>query len=328
MLPALLLAGPLGGSAHAYETDQLTDRGEPLEDAAPLADAWMVRELVAAAAQTNARTGCKGSDDHVRAVLAHEIHERVGKKVHLQERGLFRGLGYDRTMAFLEGAPGVDRRVFLQRSDIYGLARMKEAPILDVIGPSATINLGGVLVGTDKPSHFVDVGYGYFRKSHEGRDPDRAVRWGTHTENTFYGLQTSSTFSFADLTANWEGMIFYQQLLSERSPLQRDEQGCVQVVAPFRWEHWVSPEWDEVLNPSVYTAGAQAAVDRRLNGEEHSLCEDYARWGKGYPQQLAAIMGRDERWYGADSPPRSDPFHVADRCKEPGEDVAGTDSGK
>lgn len=301
--------------AAAYETDQLTDRDEPLADAAEALDAWMTRTLVLAVSETNAQTQCRGSERHLRQVLAHSIHRRTADDTHLSNRGLVRGMGYDRVMAFLEESPVVERRAFPERGDLFGLAKLDEAAILATAGVCGTVKLAGVLMGTDKPSHFTDVGYDYYRRSRDGLRPSRAVRYGTRTERSYYGSMTSSSFSYADLRANWDGYRFYAGLLKPGSPVQRREEGCLEVVAPFRWADWVDWEYDEVLNPSVYTAGAQAAVDRRLTLDRDHYCGQYqALGGADFDAKLAENLAKSPHYYGDKAPPREDPFGLAERC--------------
>ncbi len=326
---AVICSLPLARAAAAYETDQLTDRDQPLADAAPALDAWTTRKLVDIAADVNAATRCEGSDARMQARLARAIHERLASKVHLDEHGLVRGLGYDQIMAFLEENPTVERRSFHDRDDIYALAKPTEAPILAVVGPCSTVQLAGVRMGTDKPSHFVDVGYDYYRHSHKGRRPDRAVAWGTETERTFYGKATSSAFSFADLRANYDGYRFYAGLLGPDSPLQRDEDGCVELVSPFRWERWVDWEYDELQNPNTYTEGARKALLRRLADPAPALCAIADTLGPDFDAHLVQALTEPRPYVTDKAPPRSDPFRLKERCADATArpDLADTTSG-
>lgn len=317
MVPAPLLTLLLtASSAHAYETDQLTYRDQPLQDAEQALDAWLTRQLVLAAAETNSTTQCRGSDRRMRQVLAWSLHRRTADDTHLSDKGLIRGLGYDRIMAFLEESTSVQRQDFPERRDLFGLSRVEEAPILATAGPCGTVLLAGVRMGTDKPSHFMDVGFDYYRRSRDGSRPDRAVQYGTTTERSVYGSMTSSSFSYADLRANWDGYRFYAGLLEQGSPVQRDEHGCLDVVAPFRWADWVDWEYDEVLNPSVFTEGAQVAIDRRLELDRDHYCRQYALLGgPAYDALLAEHMSVERHYYGDRSPDRRDPYHLAALCQ-------------
>jgi hypothetical protein len=42
-------------------------------------------------------------------------------------------------------------------------------------GTNSTFRLNGVLVGSDKPDHFWDLGYAYARRSGWGEHPERGI---------------------------------------------------------------------------------------------------------------------------------------------------------
>jgi hypothetical protein len=136
-----------------------------------------------------------------------------------------------------------------------------------------------VRLGSDKFDHFLDVGFHYLRAWHRTGSVEPAIDHGVGTERSIYGLLTSKTFSYADLRANYDGYLFYMQLLSEESVLQRGSDGCVEQVRPFDWRVWVHPEWDEVINPPVYTRLVERGVLRELQERREVICASYRWWG-------------------------------------------------
>lgn len=169
--------------------------------------------------------------------------------------------GYGRYSAWLETAP-IDRLDLWKKDDgdIYSNVRPWDSMVLWYAGPCSTICLAGTRLGTDKIDHFFGEGHTYFRKSDWGRDPEAAVAWGQRTERGKYGLGTSGAYSNADLHANYEGYLFYASLLTEDSIVQRDEQGCAARVGVWSWADWIDPDYDEALNPSIYTRRVQQRV--------------------------------------------------------------------
>lgn len=293
--------------ALAYETDQLTDRDEPLFDAGPVADAKMNRLLDQAVADTNLATKCTTDERATRDALARRIQEVTGGLTsRVPSRGFERSFGFGAYAAWLETGP-VDRHEFAMREDIYGDVRLFESFALRIGGPASTIRIGDVLLGTDKIDHFLVEGYNYYRLAGDGGTREKyAVWYGTISEFTFYGYVGSQTFSFADLKANWDGYRFYEQLLSPSSVIQRGADGCVHRVANFRWEDMVNFEYDEVLNPSVYRPAIEERVKQRLYEERPMAC---ARWLADLPEEL------DRPAYAAEwAPERTDPYDRARLC--------------
>lgn len=302
--------------ALAYETDQLTRRIEPLRDALEPANDEANRLIAQAIARTNAATGCRGSSNRMRRRLADEIYRLTAHEEYVRDRGEFSGLGFGAYSAWLEQSPEIDRRDFRDRTHIYGEVLPKDALILGLAGVCATINLGGVLMGTDKADHFWDQGYAYFIESREGRHPDWALRWGADSERGAFGLLTSNAFSYADLYANLAGYEFYRSLLTPMSRIQRTPRGCIVADKPFDWKDWVDDALDEVLDPSLYTPLVGAKVREKLWETRDEVCAGYRQWGKDVATRRAAVMARRLVWATPDAPPADDPFLLDDLCVE------------
>jgi hypothetical protein len=304
-----LLAAP----ALAYETDQLTDRAQPLADQAWIANLAMDTVLAQAAVATNEALGCGADEERTRRVLARHIYHLTSRNELVEERSGLRKMGYGRYDAWLEGDVG-DQRDFDDRSDIFGGVHLHSSVILNRVGTCGTLRIGDTLLGIDKLTHFLDLGYGYYHRSRWGAHPERALAWGTRTERTWLGKMSSKTFSYADLAANWEGYLFYRDLLTPGSPLQRDDEGCVVRSAPFRWQDWVDWEYDEVLNPSVHTRQVQQDVTAHLESHREQICADYARWGGPWYSEHLAALDPDPPYVSGHHPPRTDPYHLDALC--------------
>lgn len=307
-----LLAAVLTPSAHAYETDQLTGRLTPLQDAMPQANAWANELIAGAVARANAQTRCKQDLPTTRRILGRRIADATASGQYVPERKLA-GFGYGVFAALLETGP-VDRHSFLDRSDIYGALKPGEAVVLYTVGTCSTIRMGNVLMGTDKLDHFWELGFQYAGASRWGSKPERAWRWGTFTEKLFYGLLTSDVFSYADLRANESGYRFYVELLSPTSTVQLGEDGCVKQVRPFDFAEWVDDDYDEVLNPSVYNRFVQRGVAERLAARKDEYCASYVRWRDGYLPILADKLEEDPPYAGKRAPRHDDMYDLEQLC--------------
>lgn len=300
--------------ALAYETDQLTRRLEALSDAALSADDEANRMLAAAVLRTNEQTGCSSSVRETRRLLAGNIHGITAVPTFVQGRGQLAGLGYGAYGAWLETDPRVDRRSFADADDIYAQVSPGENLVVTTVGVCSTIQLAGILMGTDKPDHFWSQGYEYFRASKRGRHDAAAIRWGTSSERGRYGLLTSGAFSYADIAANWAGYQFYKQLLTESSPLTLDREGCVARAAPFRWVDWITNAVDEGLNPPRYTDAVRDAVRDHLVLRRESICSDYRVWGPVAAERIEAIILGEETQLSSKAPGRVDEWQLEALC--------------
>ncbi|MCB9689823.1 MAG: hypothetical protein H6735_32590, partial [Alphaproteobacteria bacterium] len=141
------------------------------------------------------------------------------------------------------------------------------------------------------------------------------MSWAVRTENGKYGLETSEAFSFGDLRADRDGAAFYDGLLDpERGVAEVGEDGCLRLTRPFTWRDRITWEYDEVLNPPVYTPEVQLAVTRHLEAHRDAYCASYAVWGEGYAEHLQELLREPLPYVTAEAPPRSDPFHLDELC--------------
>jgi hypothetical protein len=300
----------------AYESDQLTWRSVHLEDALPAANAHMDELLARAVAAANEQSSCEGSDRELRWTLAREVQRVVATRTTVQARGQLPAMSFGAYAAWLETAP-IDHHTFTQREDIYGGVVWQQNLLLATVGPCSTLRLGEVLVGTDKIDHFLVQGFQYFRRSRQGELPERAVRWGTFTERSFWGLATTKIFSYADLAANFDGYTFYAGLLEPGSVLQRGAGGCVEQVRPWDWSEWVDWRYDEVLNPSAYRPDILGEVDEWLMAHRDEICAswDEEPWLQG-EERFAVMIGETLSYELRRAPMRMDVFALDRLCSE------------
>lgn len=304
------------GVSRAYETDQLTDRDTPLGDATARADEEVNFFLDLAIAATNAKTRCEGSDEEIHQRLVKNLHNLTSSQAVVPDREAFASLGYRTYAAFLETDAQLPRRSYLDRSDIFGDIPLNDSLILGVIGPCSTLSINGVLVGTDKLDHFFDQGFDYVQESRWGQEPERAIRWGTFSELSFFGYAASNAFSYGDLRANYDGYRFFMGLFAPGGLVERDDRGCVRQVRDFTWKDYVTWEYDEVLNPSVFSPAVRRYLDAHLQANQATYCASYEAWGAGYSDHLAANLGRSVSYVAPFAPKQVDVFQLDALCRE------------
>ena len=123
------------------------------------------------------------------------------------------------------------------------------------------VQLDGIYMGTDKLGHFVTVGLSYYKKYlfHKklGKSKEKAlrkaVRRGIFSEQTYYGNIISGVFSFADLEANYQGLLYAIDLCEGDAPLLiKDKKGNWKQRKPFDITPYLSPKWDESFYVNTY----------------------------------------------------------------------------
>ena len=185
----------------------------------------------------------------------------------------------------------------------------------------------GHRVGTDKIGHFTDMGYHYYRYYQAGLRKGlsekeamaRAVRYGTSSllisERAFLGYLTAGAYSNADLASNFAGMLFYRNLAEsltldgETWPAMArlNKQGYWELAPHVRetpdfFSRFVTPHFDEVLNPSLFEPPIRPKLRRGIAERLDSLRPLYvdesgdprdAAWFREQYRDLKTLHGLD-----------------------------------
>lgn len=177
---------------------------------------------------------------------------------------------------------------------------------------AGTVSAGGMLFGTDKIIHFINVGriyhVRYLDAVAQGMDERDATAYAVNatganpllSEDALLGMYTTGIRSNGDLAADYAGLQFYRNLTEPvrlgdtllAPMLQRDgDHWRVAVQDPDSvFTRFVSPHWNEVLNPNSYLD----YVGARLGEVIASRCDDVADW---YRDDRGQPLGAD--WFAA-----------------------------
>jgi len=190
---------------------------------------------------------------------------------------------------------------------------------------SSTVNVNGTLFGTDKIVHWVHMGHIYYVSYRGARlggatEADavaRAVALSSGnniflSENALLGRWVTGIRSNADLAANYSGFKFYRNLTEPVRVgarvlppiLVRDGSkwridGRVRPDSDF-FTVFVTPHWNEALNPNTYIALVDTVVQSMLQGRCPAVI-DWYRDERGRPrdrQQFAALAKELATFYG------------------------------
>lgn len=210
----------------------------------------------------------------------------------------------------------------------------------------STIMVDGVYFGTDKLAHFVHMGYIYYSQYRKalaaGKSEAEAVRdgWGIavgsnlfFSENALLGRMTTGVRSNGDLASNYCGFKFYRNLI-EPVMLRGRMQPPLMVRDGVYWRvndhvqpnsdffaQFVSPHWDEVLNPNEFGFGIGTWVKSGIKNRCGSILDFYRdEHGRMRTQDEFAQLTREMSTYygepyGHFGPPES-LIQVANTCFE------------
>jgi hypothetical protein len=160
---------------------------------------------------------------------------------------------------------------------------------------SPIVQVGGVLMGIDKLGHFLAQGFQYYERYQQlSRTLPEGARYaalrafGHAQEAGQLGIATGGVYSFADLAANWSGLLFFLALFDSVNVegqhhdryFERAADGRLRRVRDFHWAEWVTPDWDEALNPAGVARRAlydKVAENFRRrpgpSGQRKSICD-------------------------------------------------------
>lgn len=219
---------------------------------------------------------------------------------------------------------------------------------------SGTVSAGGVVFGTDKLIHFINIGRIYHGKYEtriaRGLPEKEAIksaiastsRNALTSEDGVLGMFTTGIVSNGDLAADYAGLMFYRNLTETVQIGPRTLPPMLLRDGPY-WRvqiepdsdffvAFITPHWNEVLNPSKYARYTSA----RLRALVRERCQDTLAWyrdPRGQPRgraqfealerELATYFGAE---YGHQSNPAS-PVTIADVCFPKSPDSAATSGG-
>jgi hypothetical protein len=241
----------------AYETDQFTNRLEPIADSTELLDTRVNLSIETAVA------GWKGPRNEKKFVnlIYHDIggHHWV-----------------DKIERWVMKSDEIERLQPSRRNSIYQGHPFWATRVAAIFGVGPTIKVNGQLIGSDKLGHFLSQGRKFYRRYMKSLDETKAAEHSAYTERALFGQMTTGVYSNADLVANYEGFLFYLSLFEDdivpgkKAILSwQDDRWIVQ--RPFTWADHVNEYWDEALNVNHYDRLLYHHMQDRLL----TFCDDY-----------------------------------------------------
>jgi len=260
LLSVLMSSSPTA----ALEVDTIYAWGRPIEDASDVLNAKFDLEIRAAVERAEA-------DHRGREPTCEDVTEAVGERLEFE---IFHPVDlWAEQTPLIERVPGGgEETAEYRRRNMYHDAAWLDIGMWMPITP--VINVDGVYLGIDKLAHFVSSGWRYHgvyqRARRDGLDhvaaEQAAIRWGILEERTINGKVSTGVLSRGDLEANHGGLRFYLELCAAPDPILELVDGRWSVVRPFDIRRYMSPEWDEGYQPSVFAGYRWRAVRPVLEG--------------------------------------------------------------
>jgi hypothetical protein len=260
-LPILVLIGLLAlvpGAGRAYETDQFSNRLEPLEDSTEL-----LNERVNQAIRESVEDWRGPRND---LLVVNRIYYAIG------------GLHWvDKLERWAMNSPDVDRLSTPRRESIYAGHPLWATRVAALFGVGPSIKVNGVLIGSDKLGHFLSQGRKFYRRYLRLDSEEEAAVHSAYTERAIFGQMTTGSYSNADLVANYEGYRFYRSLFDDEiipgKPAILEWQGEGWIInRPFDFADHVNDYWDEALNINHFDGLLYPHMESRLR----EFCGDFA----------------------------------------------------
>ena len=235
------------GFTHALETDQFYAWGKPIEDSTHYLNAWVRLQIQNALdSRVNGKArDCEAAVNMVQKRLQHSIYQPIELWINSTD--------------LVDRVPhGVEEYRDYRQS--YLLARTYPLDTARGLQPSPTLEVNGIRFGSDKLAHFFSEGWWYYKwwKKNQGNLSKEELQhelllYGVSLEKWVHGELLTGVISPADMEANYQGFIFYQQLCNGKEPLLYQQGGVWHFSESFDIANYVSPEWDESWNANIYS---------------------------------------------------------------------------
>ena len=240
-LAAVCLVLGLSGAAHAYETDQYTQRTADIKDSTAVLNEKVndtIDEIVAE---------WKKGHDEVAFVDAY--YRELG------------GLHWvDRLERWAMKSPEVDKLDVGRYESVFAEQPLWASRVTKLFGTGNTIRVNEQLIGSDKIGHFISQGRKFYKRYLVFGSEEMAAERSAYTERAIFGQLTNGIYSNADLVANYEGHRFFRSLFEDditpgKPSILRWENGGWIVQREFDWADHVNEYWDEALNVNHFDGG-------------------------------------------------------------------------
>ncbi len=218
-------------SAFAAETDHYTLADHEVADITEELNAYSNRAVYDILENLNRDGGCSAPD--AKPEPQHFVYDDFDnepppktpeEKLYAQLRNVFANHNKSRLINdMLDGR--IQRSVIPLNESVYGEWSVGNGLLLGRSGAaksplalSPLVKVGSYVIGVDKLEHMFGMGYAYFKRHHvRGMKLRRVLKLGVMAEKTYLGgnFLATGVFTYADLSANFNGMRFWNHMLQK-----------------------------------------------------------------------------------------------------------------
>lgn len=250
----------LATASYALEVDSFTYRYNPLEDSLEKADDFLNRELKNAINEAN-----KANELFSSPCSENTLRRKIKKKLVAGPKGIFVTAPLQKFID--KGRLGEGFVTKTKKSEsIYQYVPLIYKPFLKITPYSPLIKTNNTLIGSDKFSHFFNVGYLFYRRHIKHKQSVKEIlRNGKTSERITWGGFFNGIISYGDLIANFQGMRFFMYLFGEgidpltdvnyqgQGPIKCQD-GKFKLVEVLSFSDFIDDGMDEGINCNDYTS--------------------------------------------------------------------------
>lgn len=265
-------------SLFSAETDNFTARDQVRDSSA-----WMNQKMNATLAEAAAATNsCDLNELHA------QLYNRMGDILWAKIED------WGRTNPLAVSVPVADS-IYTQIRNW----RVGAVPFRVMYAPHV-IRMGDAMVGSDKLGHFFQYGYEIYLALNKDRvsdvrgwpgyltdwltgagallsertdnPEDLVLKYGQFQEQGYWGHATAGVYSYADITANFEGYRFWRDLTDGRDPYLACFAGRWRPRKFFNWNRYVTVAMDEAINCSALHSAFSKYIEPEILKRHGRLC--------------------------------------------------------
>lgn len=247
------------------EADNFTAHSLVVNDVSEPINALANGYLKSAVAKVNAEGNCDAgtkSEEALYSELKHYFNNH--SKGELVKKILY-------TEEFSKNALPLNESVYQEWSPLNGYLLGRKKAANSPLALSPLIKIGDQIVGVDKLEHMFGMGHVYF-SAHYSKDKSitKVLKSGILKEKTYLGgnILATGVFSYSDLSANFNGMRFWNHMLLKHDDILGAEQNLgpyiscqnskwkVEEKNPVDLRNYIDASMDESINCSKFASKA------------------------------------------------------------------------
>ncbi|MBF0360411.1 MAG: hypothetical protein HQK49_05330 [Oligoflexia bacterium] len=232
----------LSSFLQAAEIDSFTQRYDKINDSTEALNNLVNKHLIKAIEETNS---CD------RDLLFKKVYNELGY-----------GLLWSRIENLISDEPTIDKRFTYVNKSVYRGISFYQSPAIHIGKLNPIIKIGEYIVGSDKFAHFFAFGYDSYKMAFiDKKGVIEAIKYTESTERGIYGYYTTGIYSYGDLVANYQGMLFWREFVYDGSGLTIENSKTLIKCQNNKWflfkrydvRDYIDFGWDEGINCNKYS---------------------------------------------------------------------------